>query len=502
VDEVWDALRAKVAPPYDISEILLLALEAMAELLPAGGYYAYVAPAPGTPLKLRLTRAETGTPQIGVNYAGLVSGAPIRQAPLELPPGQEGLICREDGPAGDPYLSLGLGPRLLLRAALSRRQHVGEPEHKVLLTLASRLAPMLQILLALDDAAAAGEVWAVESTTQRLASEFALQADKLLGLVSRLGGEAVGAQSGYCVIWQEDKTSRIWMQGQGEQLLAALDAASLPSVKAGLWVAPDLPDSIARLGYRGFALVSVRDGTRGGAVGYGLQEAPVLGERITSVLTSLSDSLRRCIGSQLHTLSLGQSYLQSLLSAVDLLDAAEDTSLQHSRRVAEIARDIGAQMGLDAADLEALHVAGRLHDVGMVSVALGLPNTRGSLSAEGRGTIQQHPGVGANLLEGLPAELLPPTVAPAVRHHHERWDGQGYPDGLSGPDIDLLGRIVACAEVFVARTSPRPYRSALSSVRALREMQLLAGSQLDPEVVEALLNLYASRGVLPQADEG
>lgn len=501
VDEVWDALRAKIAPPYDVTETLQFALEGLAELLPAEGYYAYVAPASGAPLRLRLTRAETGTPQIGVNYAGLVAGAPVRQAPLELPPGQDGLACREDGAAGDPYLSLGLGPRILLRAALSRRQHVGEPERRILLTYGSRLEPALEILLALDDATSASEVEAAESKTQRLASEFALQADKLLGLVARLGAEAIGAQTGYCVIWQGEKTDRVWLLGQGEHLYAAFDPSALPSVRAGLWFAPELPAGIERLGFVAFALVSVQNGARGGAVGYGLQDRPDLDHKVTSVLTSLSDSLRRSIGSQLHTLSLTQSYLLSLLSAAELLDAAEHLSERHSWRVADLARDIGVQMALPVSDLDQIHLAGRLHDVGMVAVALGLPNTRGNLSAEGRSAIQQHPSVGANLLEGLPPDLLPPTVAQAVRHHHERWDGQGYPDGLSRQEIDLFGRILACAEVFIARTSPRSYRAALTSAHALRQMQLLAGSQLDPDIVAALVDLYAARGVLPQAGE-
>ena len=499
VDEVWDALRQKIGPPYDLSEVLLQVLEGVAELVPAEGYYAYVAPQPGGPLQLRLTRAETGTPRIGVNYAGLVQSAPIRQAPLELPGAPEGLSCREDGPAGDPYLSLGLGSRILLRAALSRRQHVGEAERKLLLTLGGRLEPMLGILLALDDAAAAGERAAVETTTQRLASEFTLQADKLLGLVSRLGGEALGAGSGYAIAWQGDAVERIWQAGRGEEIFQALDPRRLPSVPAGLWLAPDLPQGIARLGFAGFALVSVRDGMRGGAVGYGLEALVALGDRVTFVLSSLSQSLRRSLGSHLHTLSLGQSYLQSLLSAADLLDASEDLSHDHSTRVAEVARDIGRRMGLPPADLSALHLTGRLHDVGMVSVALGLPQTRGGLSAEGRSVIQQHPVVGANLLAGLPGDVVPQSVVRGVRHHHERWDGQGYPDGLAGEAIDLFGRIVGCAEVYVARTSPRVYRAALTPGRALQELQLIAGSQLDPDVVAALVEIFAARGILPEA---
>ncbi len=501
VDEVWDAMRSKVAPPYDISEILLYALEGLAELLPAEGYYAYVAPATGAPLQLRLTRAETGTPQIGINYAGLVAGAPVRQAPLELAPGQDELSCREDGPPGDPYLSLGLGSRLLLRAALPRRQHVGEPERKQLLALGARLEPMLQVLLALDDAAAEGERAAVESTTKQLASEFTLQSDKLLGLVSRLGGEAIEASAGYCVAWQGDVAQHIWQTGGGEQLFRALDPRHLPSLQAGLWLAPDLPAGIAQLGYQGFALVSVRDGAGGGAVGYGLALRPDLNERVTFVLQSLSQSLRRNIGSHLHTLTLGRSYLESLLSAADLLDAAEELTHDHSKRVAEVARDIGSRIALDQPQVEALYLAGRLHDVGMIAVALDLPKSRGGLSAEGRNVIQQHPVVGANLLSGLPGDVVPPSVVLAVRHHHERWDGQGYPDGRAGTDIDLFARIVACAEVYVARTSARAYRPALSPGRALRELQVIAGSQLDPDVVGALVEVLAARGVQPQAHE-
>lgn len=497
VDDVWDALRAKVAPPYDVSDILLYVLEALAELLPAEGYYAYIAPAANAPLQLRLTRAETGTPQIGINYAGLVAGAPIRQAPLELPPGQGGLTCQEDGPQGDPYLSLGVGPRILLRVALARRQHVADPERKLILAFGARLEPMLEILLAFDDAAAEGERVAVESTTKQLASEFTMQSDKLLGLVSRLGGEAIEASAGYCVAWHDDVLQQIWQIGGGEQLYHALDPRQLPSLRAGLWLAPEMPEGIARLGYQGFALVSMREETRGGAVGYGLALRPELDDRVTFVLGSLSESLRRTIGSHLHTLRLGQSYLQSLLSAADLLDAAEDLSHDHSKRVAEVARDIGRRFALAGAQIEALYLAGRLHDVGMVSVALDLPKTRGGLSAESRTVIQQHPVVGANLLSGLPGDILSEEVVLGVRHHHERWDGQGYPDGLTGSDIDLFGRIVACAEVYVARTSARTYRAGLSPARALRELQLIAGSQLDPEVVAALVEIFAARGILP-----
>ncbi len=499
VDEVWEALRATVVPPYDISEILLHTLEGLAELLPAEGYYAYVAPAAGQPMHLRLTRAETGTPQIGVNYAGLVAGAPIRQAPLELPPGQPGVTCREDGPAGDPYLSLGVGPRIVVRAALARRQHVSDAERKLLLALGARLQPVFEVLLALDDLAVAGERAAVESTTQRIAAEFTLQAEKLLALVCRLGGEALAASAGYCMAWQGDTTHAVWTLGAGRELYAALDPRALLSARAGLWLEPNLPDGIARLGYAGFALVTVREGNLGGAVGYGLQTRPELADGVIVVLQSLAESLSRGIGSHLHTLTLGQSYLQSLLSAADLLDAAGELSRDHSRRVADTARDIGRRLGLAEEELGALYLAGRLHDVGMASVALGLPNTKGSLSEEGRSVIQKHPVVGAALLGGLPADVVPPSAVRAVRQHHERWDGQGYPDGLAGRDIDLAGRIVACAEVFVARTSARSYRPALSTARALHELQLVAGSQLDPEVVGALVEVYATRGVLPQS---
>ncbi len=501
VDEVWDAFRKRVATPYDASEILLLALESMAELLPAEGYYAYVGPPDGGPLRLRLTRTETGTPQIGINYAGLVAGAPIRQAPLELPPLQGDLRCEEDGAPGDPYLSLGLGARIVLRAALRRRQHAADWELKSLLALGARLQPVLQLLLALEDGAEAIQVTAVESATRQLGTEFTLQTDKLLALVSRLGGEALRADAGYCAIWQAGEAVTVWQLGEGEALRRAFDPASLPAVPAGLWLAPRLPSGVADLGLQGFALISVRDGSSGGAVAYGLRRPPQAEAAVTDVLATLSDSLRRSLGSRLHVLGLGDNYLQSLLAVARLLDATENGGTEHSERVAELAEEIGRSMGRSESDLAALRLAGLLHDIGMVAVDLGLPMTGGAISEPMRRVIQQHPIVGATLLAGLPGQVVPPGVVTAVRHHHERWDGNGYPDRLAGPAIDPLARILACAEVFVARTSPRSYRAGLSPARALYEVQRLAGHQIDPEVVDALVAACARRGTAPQPPE-
>ncbi len=501
VDEVWEALRANVAPPYDLTETLALALDGLGELVPAEGYYAYAAPRGIAEPQLRLTRSETGTPQIGINYAGLVAGAPIRQAPLEVPAPPEGITCEENGPPAEPYLTITLGPRLVLRAALRRRQHVGEIERKAVLAFASRLQPVLALMIALEDAKDAGGVAAVEDATRQWRTGLTLQADKLLGLVSRLGGEALGADAGYCVVWQGDELASVWLTGMGDDLRRALDPKQLPAVPAGLWLAPRLPPGIEELGFQGFALVSVRDGSRGGAVGYGLREAPRAEASATQVLATLSDSLRRSLDSRLLVLGIGRSYLHSLLAVADLLDATANATGDHSRQVSDLAQQIGRQMGLVGADIEAARLGGLLHDIGMVAVDLGLPTTHGPLSEAKRSIIQQHPVVGAALLEGLPPEILPASVPTAVRQHHERWDGHGYPDRLAGPEIDRVARILACAEVFVARTSPRSYRAGLSQGRALHEMLSLADRQIDPEVVSALVAVFAARGVAPQAPE-
>jgi len=169
----------------------------------------------------------------------------------------------------------------------------------------------------------------------------------------------------------------------------------------------------------------------------------------------------------------------ALAAAVD----AKDTYTQgHAQRVAGYAAALAACLGLGASDIARIQLAGQLHDVGKIGIQDSLLTKPGKLSADEYALIQQHTVIGERMLAGVPflREILP-----ALRHHHERWDGEGYPDKLCNGSIPRDAAILAIADAFDAMTSDRPYRAALPLAEARRRIQEESGAQFDPVLAGA-----------------
>lgn len=182
---------------------------------------------------------------------------------------------------------------------------------------------------------------------------------------------------------------------------------------------------------------------------------------------------------------LEETFTTTLQAIAEATDANDTFASGHSTRVADFSVKIGKAMGLAGQELESLHKAAMFHDIGKIWVPKYLLLKEGPLTAEEQAQIRKHPVIGAELLDS--AHALPGETA-AVLHHHERYDGTGYPYGLKGLAIPLEARIMAVADAFDAMTSERPYRSALLMREALDELYSNAGTQFDPRVVEAFLN--------------
>ncbi len=178
--------------------------------------------------------------------------------------------------------------------------------------------------------------------------------------------------------------------------------------------------------------------------------------------------------------------LQLLAVAAEYRD--EDTS-QHTERVGVIAAEIAVQLGLDAEQVKLLREAAPLHDVGKLAIPDRILLKRRKLTAQEYEVMKTHAALGARLLSGSNSPVLQMGAVIAATHH-ERWDGTGYPAGLPGEAIPLVGRIVAVADVFDALTHDRPYKSAWPVEQAIAEIQRAAGSQLDQRVVAALLSMH------------
>jgi HD-GYP domain-containing protein (c-di-GMP phosphodiesterase class II) len=179
-----------------------------------------------------------------------------------------------------------------------------------------------------------------------------------------------------------------------------------------------------------------------------------------------------------------ESATQAAISALARAAGMRDRRLPgHAERVVELARRVGLELGLAGEEIPELELAARLHDVGKIALPDAILRKPGPLSAREWDAIRRHPEWGAGILVGIHGFE---AVAAIVLHHHEHYDGSGYPDGLRGDGIPLASRIVCACSAYGAMVSDRPYRPALRPITALRELQRRSGSQFDPEAVIAL----------------
>jgi hypothetical protein len=180
-----------------------------------------------------------------------------------------------------------------------------------------------------------------------------------------------------------------------------------------------------------------------------------------------------------------EMFTQTIGALAEAVDKRDPYTSKHSQRVRLISVDIGRQMRVSAAELEALEWGGLLHDVGKIGVPDSVLLKQGKLTREERMIMNAHPVLGAQIIgpvDHLAAEL------PVIRHHHEWYNGSGYPDRLIGDEIPRLARILHVADAFEAMTADRPYRKALSGEQAVSELRKFAGVQFDPEVVDAFMH--------------
>ena len=175
------------------------------------------------------------------------------------------------------------------------------------------------------------------------------------------------------------------------------------------------------------------------------------------------------------------------------MDARDPYTAGHSIRVAGYAAEIGRLAGLNKEELELLNKASLVHDIGKIGVADSILQKEGRLTEEEYDQIKLHPVIGASIFEqyGVAEELR--SLVPSIRSHHERYDGKGYPDGLSGQSIPLFGRIIAIADSFDAMTSSRPYRKGMTEEKALQIIQEGSGSQWDPSLAELFIGYRKAR---------
>lgn len=210
-------------------------------------------------------------------------------------------------------------------------------------------------------------------------------------------------------------------------------------------------------------------------------------ETLKNSLNSMIASLREYIDNlNLANAEKERLFISSIKALANAIEARDAYTRGHSERVTKYSVKIAQKMGIDGEEIEKIRYAAVLHDIGKIKIREEILNKPGKLTDEEFNILKQHPTHGAKMLK--PVEEFN-EILPYLYHHHERYDGRGYPQGLSGIDIPMASRIMAVADTFDAMTSNRPYRRAMPVTKAVVELENNSGTQFDPEIVKIFLDI-------------
>jgi len=213
------------------------------------------------------------------------------------------------------------------------------------------------------------------------------------------------------------------------------------------------------------------------------------GERDLKVLTAIGNQA----GIAIHRAQLARRvetlFSDTVRTLVNVIEVKDEYTLGHSERVTAVALRVGELLGLSKGELRILRLGGLLHDLGKIAINLEVLRKPGTLSQSEYSQIQEHAALGAKIVDRIDNAG---EIAAAMRHHHERWDGTGYPAKLAGESIPKLARILAVGDAFDAMCSDRPYRKALTEEEIVAEFQKNQGTQFDPHMAEVFVDAFRS----------
>ena len=208
---------------------------------------------------------------------------------------------------------------------------------------------------------------------------------------------------------------------------------------------------------------------------------------LIELITSMGNSIALSIDNAKAYENVKTSYLKTVQSLVNTIEAKDMYTESHSIRVARYATFIAKELNMDKSDIEDIWVAGVLHDIGKIGISDSILNKTDQLTKDEYQLVKQHPTIAYKIISNIG---LDQGIMKAVKHHHERYDGNGYPDGLSGENIDMLSCIISVADAFDAITSERSYKKSKSLEEGIEELNQCQGKQFNPYVVDVFSKAY------------
>lgn len=509
----WQELSGILDSRLGFDEALVRILDTVTGIVEADGYYCYVREPRQNTLVLRAVKNIEADVKVGPSYSGLVASAKEPYTPpLGLLPDSQPAEVAIVGKQTAPILSIPLRG-----AELEGVIHVGplvspkvtRSQVQTLSSLGGLCAHMVAVLSERDrlkreieDSSAL-----VQVSTTMMRSSFGGSA--MMTLFLNLGASLVGADGG-AVLLAEVGGNPPWVPAswgvpEGVAERALLDPSAIQRVLAAKGAPTVLvteggalsrvPDWLLAEDMYCLWVIPIGSGNHLGALLYWFREQRRLEGHTRpamEVIAGQLGSIARHIeiyDEMLH------SYLEALKSIVALLDSQEPGTVNHSPLIAKYSEEISLGLGLPSQEREAVCLAAYLHDVGMVGLSGDILFKKGTLTQGEYEKVKGHAQLGGTLLEPL---SRPVPLAPVVRHHHERYDGWGYPMKLRGDEIPLGAQIIAVADVFNAKVSSRTYRMALPFEKAMEDVKAAGGSQLDPKVVEGFVRVWERKQTLPE----
>lgn len=290
-----------------------------------------------------------------------------------------------------------------------------------------------------------------------------------IDVVGRYGGEEFAVIMPECALSDARKTAERIREQIQRNGFAGKDGQTVP-MTCSIGVAHYPTHSLEREG-----LVFAAD--------IALYQAKSLGRNRVKVYSGTSDGSADDTPYRFYV-ALHATDISTIESLAEAIDARHGLPASYSRQVAQLAVQIGRRLSLGEADLSSLRMACLLRDIGQIGLSDMIVDRDGELTPDERRLLESHPSLGYSIVEQSPHFK---TLLPGILHHHERWDGNGYPFGLAGPDIPLVARIVALADAYVAITTERRHRPAADAATATEEIVQCGGTQFDPDLVEVLM---------------
>jgi HD-GYP domain-containing protein (c-di-GMP phosphodiesterase class II) len=254
---------------------------------------------------------------------------------------------------------------------------------------------------------------------------------------------------------------------------------------------PAIPGAEELAAGRRFAIAPLRlDGGRLGAIVVAVPDGGDFTERQLKLLAGVAHQAKLALMNAASFQSLETTFLETVEALANALEANDEYTSSHARWITDLSLKVGSGLGLEPGELKRLELGALFHDIGKIGIPERILSKPGPLDDEERGLMERHPEFGEKII--APIDRLE-EVRPIVRHCHERWDGNGYPDGKAGDAIPIESRIIFVCDAYHAMTTDRPYRKRLPSAEALRRLRDSAGTQFDPNVVEMCCRVLAER---------